>query len=117
MGVLQWLSFITLLSLWVPAQSLPADNAAVRKVAGCGKTLILRGIDVFRKVDNGRSYWYRLPPNYDKNKQYPVVFGFHGSSRLGGFFDGLAFAADNKLSLSKYSHDVRSIFRVCLLID
>ena len=84
----------------------PTDTAATNSAVGCGKTLHLKGVDVNRKVDGDRNYWYRLPSNYDKNKQYPVVLGFHGSSRLGGTFDGLAFAADSKLSLSKYSGDV-----------
>jgi poly(3-hydroxybutyrate) depolymerase len=93
--------------------ALPTDTAAAAsKVSGCGKTLYLEAIDVQRTVKNGRTYWYHLPSGYDKNKQYPVVFGFHGSSRLGGSLDGLAFAADSKLSLSKYSGDVRHILSI-----
>ena len=100
-----WASVAAILSFASFSSALPAD-AVAGKVKGCGKTLHLRGVEVNRKVANGRNYWYRLPIDYDKNNQYPVVMGFHGSSKLGGTFDGLAFAADSKLSLIKYSKDV-----------
>ena len=105
-----WPAVVTFLSLLSLTSALPADLTVSNKVAGCGKNLYMRGVDVNRKVAHDRNYWYRLPINYDKHRQYPVVLGFHGSSKLGGWFDGLAFAADSKLSLSKYSKDVRVAF-------
>lgn len=53
----------------------PTDTVAATGVAGCGKTLYLKGVEVNRIVDGGRNYWYRLPIDYNKNKQYPVVLG------------------------------------------
>jgi poly(3-hydroxybutyrate) depolymerase len=108
MGLLNTCIAASLSFLSVFVSALPTDTStAAAKVPGCGKTLFLDDIEVQRTVKNDRTYWYHLPSSYDKNKQYPVVFGFHGSSKIGNSLDGLAFAADSKLSLSKYSGDVR----------
>jgi hypothetical protein len=111
MGLLSCVLAASLVLLPTLSLALPTDTATATKVAGCGKTLFLKDIEVKRTVKNDRTYWYHLPSSYDKNKQYPVVFGFHGSSKLGNSLDGLAFAADSKLSLNKYSGDVRHMFR------
>jgi predicted peptidase len=77
-----------------------------RAVSGCGKTQILPGVTRYRfglkTSGKSRSYGYHLPSNYDKNKKYPVVVGFHGSSSIGTFFE-----LDTKMSDARYSGDVR----------
>jgi len=54
-------------------------------------------------VANDRSYWYRLPSNYTSDKQYPIVLGFHGSSKIGAGLDGLGFEVDSRLN--QFAHD------------
>jgi poly(3-hydroxybutyrate) depolymerase len=72
--------------------------------SGCGKTQFLPGITQYRfglkSSGKDRSYSYHLPSNYDKNKKYPVVVGFHGSSSVGVFFE-----LDTKMSEARYSGD------------
>jgi len=71
---------------------------------GCGSFQLLKGITLPRFIKSGtrsRSYFVHTPANYDTNKAYPVVVGFHGSSSIGLFFE-----ADAKLSDAKYSGDV-----------
>jgi hypothetical protein len=75
-----------------------------RASPGCGSFHLLKGITLPRFIKSGtrsRSYFVHTPANYDTNKAYPVVVGFHGSSSIGLFFE-----ADSKLSDSKYSGDV-----------
>jgi poly(3-hydroxybutyrate) depolymerase len=76
-----------------------------RAVSGCGKAQFLPGLTKYRfglkTSGRDRSYSYHLPNTYDKNKRYPVVVGFHGSSSIGAFFE-----MDTKLSEARYSGDV-----------
>jgi poly(3-hydroxybutyrate) depolymerase len=75
-----------------------------RANSGCGKTQLLPGITQYRfgleSSGKDRSYSYHVPSNYDKNKQYPVVIGFHGSSSIGLFFE-----LDTKMSETRFSGD------------
>lgn len=96
-----WLAFSTSTAYALPASSSASDT----QVPGCGKTLLLQDIEVLKSVANSRDYWYHLPAGYDKTKQYPVVLAFHGSSKIGSSLDGLAFAADSRLSSSEFSPD------------
>jgi poly(3-hydroxybutyrate) depolymerase len=77
-----------------------------RAASGCGKTQFLPGVTQYRfglkTSGKSRSYGYHIPSNYDKNKKYPVVVGFHGSSSIGTFFE-----LDTKMSDARYSGDVR----------
>jgi poly(3-hydroxybutyrate) depolymerase len=85
----------------LPIIALP-QAPAVAGTPGCGKSQLFRGITQYRfnLVSSGksRSYSYHLPSNYDKNKRYPVVLGFHGSSSTGLFFE-----ADTKMSQERFS--------------
>ncbi|KAF2269716.1 carbohydrate esterase family 1 protein [Lojkania enalia] len=73
-----------------------------RASSGCGKTQFFPGITQYRfglkSSGKDRSYSYHLPSTYDKNEQYPLVLGFHGSSTT-----GVLFELDTKLSESRFS--------------
>ncbi|KAF2713837.1 carbohydrate esterase family 1 protein [Pleomassaria siparia CBS 279.74] len=75
-----------------------------RAASGCGKMQFLTGVTQYRfgLKSSGieRSYSYHLPSDYEKNKQYPVVLGFHGSSSVGLFFE-----LDTRMSEARYSGD------------
>lgn len=83
-------------------------NLASRADSGCGKTQVLPGVTQYKfdlkSSGKDRSYGYHLPSNYDKNKKYPVVVGFHGSSSIGLFFE-----LDTKMSEERYSGDVSNL--------
>lgn len=71
--------------------------------SGCGKTHILNAITkprIIKSTGETRSYGVHLPGNYDKDHQYPVIVGFHGSSSIGFFFE-----ADTGLDNAKYTGD------------
>lgn len=89
------LSFLGIVS------GLPQIHIA-RADSGCGKTQLFRGVTQYRfgvkSSGKDRSYSYHLPSDYDKNKRYPVVLGFHGSSSTGLFFE-----LDSKMSESRFS--------------
>lgn len=76
-----------------------------RASSGCGKPAFLPGITQYRfflkSSGKDRSYAFHLPASYDRNKAYPVVVGFHGSSSIGTFFE-----LDTKMSEGRYSGDV-----------
>ncbi|KAF2741875.1 carbohydrate esterase family 1 protein [Sporormia fimetaria CBS 119925] len=78
--------------------------AAAPLANGCGKKPFLPGITQYRfklkSSGKSRSYSYHLPSNYDPNKQYPVVLGFHGSSSTGLFFE-----LDSKMSEERFSKE------------
>ena len=80
----------------------PPAHVTSRAASGCGKTQFLPGVTQYRfgleSSGKQRSYSYHLPSNYDKNKKYPVVLGFHGSSSVGLFFE-----LDTKMSEQRYS--------------
>jgi poly(3-hydroxybutyrate) depolymerase len=72
-----------------------------RASEGCGKRQFFNGVTQYRGIKSGgidRSYSFHLPSDYDANKPYPLVIGFHGSSSIGLFLE-----LDTKLSNSKYS--------------
>ncbi|ORY17494.1 carbohydrate esterase family 1 protein [Clohesyomyces aquaticus] len=73
-----------------------------RATSGCGKSQFLPGVTQYRfglkSAGKDRSYSYHLPSNYGKNKPYPVVIAFHGSSSIGLFLE-----ADTRLSEAKFS--------------
>ncbi|MEU1784807.1 hydrolase [Streptomyces sparsogenes] len=59
------------------AMSPTAGNAAVAS-AGCGKDPTLTsGTHTIQSNGKSRSYILKVPDNYDKNRAYRVVFGFH----------------------------------------
>lgn len=99
-------------SLTQLAVSLPLEHAqklVSHASSGCGKIQWPTDFTHYRfgLQSNGkdRSYSYHIPANYDKNKPYPVVVGFHGSSSVGLFLE-----LDTKLSQSRYSADVGNPF-------
>jgi hypothetical protein len=96
------------------AFSLPQSNhdgagreieVTPRASSGCGKSQFLPGVTQYRfnlkSSGKDRSYSFHLPSGYDKDKKYPVVVGFHGSSSIGAFFE-----LDTKMSGGDYSSDV-----------
>lgn len=90
------------------ATSLPQvtlHKPVPRASSGCGKTQWPTDFTHYRfglkSSGKDRSYSYHIPANYDANKPYPVVVGFHGSSSIGLFFE-----LDTKLSQARYSADV-----------
>lgn len=90
--------------LWAlqAASALAADYTG-GDTTGCGKAHWFNGITQYRSLTStgtSRSYGIHLPSDYDKDRQYPAVVGFHGSSSVGFFF-----AADTRLSGSEYSAD------------
>lgn len=52
---------------------LAACPAVIAQTTGCGKTPPASGI----KNINGRQYTLQVPANYDVNKKYKLIFGFH----------------------------------------
>ncbi|CAG9974664.1 unnamed protein product [Clonostachys byssicola] len=71
--------------------------------SGCGKTYLFQGVTQTRIITSSgkyRAYGVHLPSGYDKNKKYPTILGFHGSSSIGLFFE-----LDTRLSSSKYPAD------------
>lgn len=72
--------------------------------SGCGKTHILNVFPKTQTIKSGggesRSYLVHLPGSYDKNHQYPVIVGFHGSSSIGLFLE-----LDTGLDKAKYTGD------------
>lgn len=71
--------------------------------SGCGKTHILNELTKPRVIKSSgevRTYGVHLPADYSKDKQYPVIVGFHGSSSIGLFFE-----ADTGLDKAKYTGD------------
>lgn len=78
--------------------------ATSRAASGCGKTQFLPGVTQYRfglkSSGKDRSYSYHVPSDYDKNRKYQVVVGFHGSSSVGLFFE-----LDTKMSETRYSGD------------
>jgi poly(3-hydroxybutyrate) depolymerase len=104
------ISTLLLSSLQLLVACLPQSQAHLRNhitsraASGCGKSQFLPGVTQYRfglkSSGKDRSYSYHLPSNYDKNKKYPVVVGFHGSSSVGVFFE-----LDTKMSEARYSGD------------
>jgi poly(3-hydroxybutyrate) depolymerase len=94
--------FLAALLLASTAASLPQTH--ISAASGCGKTQLLPGVTQYRfgltSSGKSRSYSYHLPSSYDKNKKYPVVLGFHGSSSIGLFFE-----MDTKMSEARFSSE------------
>ncbi|MEU7722111.1 alpha/beta hydrolase family esterase [Streptomyces tibetensis] len=66
----------------------PAGAAAPAATAGCGKAPGLNsGTHTLQINGKSRSYILRVPDNYDRNRSYRMVFGFHW---LGGTADDVA---------------------------
>lgn len=91
---------------------LPLISALPQTVipqTGCGNSQFLPGVTQYRfdlkSSGKSRSYSYHLPSNYDPNKKYPVVLGFHGSSSTGLFFE-----LDTKMSQERFSKDKIMIY-------
>lgn len=62
-----------------PASAAAAANAvALAASAGCGKAPTLTsGTRSIQTSGKNRSYILRIPDNYDSNRQYRLIFGFH----------------------------------------
>jgi len=81
--------------------SLDHDNDIRR--SGCGRTQWFPGTTRYfrlRSSSRMRDFSVHIPLSYDKNRQYPTVLGFHGSSSIGFFFE-----ADTKMSEPRFSND------------
>ena len=71
--------------------------------SGCGKTHLFNGITKWRDLESGgvgRKYGVHVPADYDKDHQYPTIFGFHGSGSIGFFFE-----ADTRLDEAQFTGD------------
>ena len=85
-----------------------------RASSGCGKSKWPTDFTHYRfglkSSGKERSYSYHVPAGYDKNRAYPVVVGFHGSSSVGMFFE-----LDTKMSGAPYGVDVSGgrVFLFC----
>jgi poly(3-hydroxybutyrate) depolymerase len=96
--------------MWIAAALLflpfctALPHVSTRSTPGCGKTHLFPGVTQYRfnlvSSDKSRSYSYHLPANYDPNKEYPAVLGFHGSSSTGLFFE-----LDTKMSEKRFSEE------------
>ena len=60
-----------------PAGSATASTAL--KSAGCGVDPRPQGAATIQVDGLARTYEFSLPTGYDKNRPYPLVFGFHGA--------------------------------------
>lgn len=104
MTALLWFGCLLELSLATPHHV----GLIARASSGCGKKPFLPGVTQYRGLKSSnkdRSYSYHLPSNYDANKPYAVVLGFHGSSSIGLFFE-----LDTKMSQDRYSSDKIMIY-------
>lgn len=104
MTALLWFGYFLELSLATPHHV----GLIARASSGCGKKPFLPGVTQYRGLKSSnkdRSYSYHLPSNYDANKPYAVVLGFHGSSSIGLFFE-----LDTKMSQDRYSSDKIMIY-------
>lgn len=64
--------------------SAPADGGAVTsgRSKGCGRETALKTAKLFMDVaGENRHYFLRVPPGYDRNRAYPLVFGMPGHTR------------------------------------
>ncbi len=70
--------------------NITLDTAgAAGRSAGCGKNPTLAGgSHTIQSGGQSRSFMLRLPPNYDKNHPYPLVFAFHWVGGTMGDVDG-----------------------------
>ncbi|EPS44170.1 hypothetical protein H072_1852 [Dactylellina haptotyla CBS 200.50] len=68
--------------------------------AGCGKDVAATSNRQFNitSSNTGRGFLLHLPDGYDTNKQYPVIFGFHGSGSVGIYFE-----VDTKFSAPEWA--------------
>src|SRR4051812_45631261 len=58
--------------------TLAAPAAALATTAGCGKAPTLAsGTRTINSGGQNRTYILRVPANYDRNKPYKLIFGFH----------------------------------------
>lgn len=91
---------------YVAALPHPDTNAPATLPAGCSTRYLFDGVTrhVFnlKSGQKTRSYSYHIPRNYNENRehQYPVVMGFHGSSSIGLFFE-----ADTRMDRDEFSAD------------
>lgn len=72
-------------------------------LSGCGQDHFFNSIpklQIIKSNGKDRSYTVHLPDSYDKNKPYPAILGFHGSSSIGTFFE-----LDTGLDNAKYTGD------------
>ncbi|KAJ7728805.1 carbohydrate esterase family 1 protein [Mycena maculata] len=100
--------FLGTAASWIATVAAASVNlhrkaTAATGTAGCGMTHWFNGITQYYGLESGgvdRSYSIHVPSDYNETKPYPLVFGFHGSSSIGLFFE-----ADTGLSESKYSAD------------
>ncbi|KAM3547576.1 hypothetical protein MY1884_009518, partial [Beauveria asiatica] len=75
---------------------------------GCGKTHLFSGLAQLRTLESSgqdRRYLAHVPADYDAQRRYPVVVGFHGSSSVGFFL-----AADTGLDLPRYTGDKMTVY-------
>ncbi|WP_062433542.1 cellulose binding domain-containing protein [Herbidospora daliensis] len=55
-----------------------ASSALLASTAGCGKApTLVNGTNTIQSGGKTRSYIVRIPDNYDRNRAYRIVFGFH----------------------------------------
>jgi poly(3-hydroxybutyrate) depolymerase len=68
--------------------SAAADAVALAASAGCGKAPTLTsGTRSIQTSGKTRSYILRIPDNYDSNRQYRLIFGFHWNGGTAGDVD------------------------------
>ncbi|KAF2435432.1 carbohydrate esterase family 1 protein [Tothia fuscella] len=93
------ITFVSFYNVFITASPIASERA----VSGCGTPHPIGsiGLTTYHGLESGgksRSYSIHLPSGYDRNREYPVVVGFHGSDSIGLFLE-----LDTGLSLSKYS--------------
>jgi len=70
------------------ARTSPTDMVAAAATAGCGKAPTLAsGTHTIQSNGKNRSFILSVPTNYDSNRQYRLIFGFHW---LGGTMEQVA---------------------------
>ncbi|KAF2761463.1 hypothetical protein EJ05DRAFT_264925 [Pseudovirgaria hyperparasitica] len=99
---MKWQGWITSCLLYSATNAFPQQEALIRSASkGCGQSHFYLGVTQYRGLQSGsrdRKYSIHLPIDYDANRAYPVVMGFHGSSSIGFFFE-----ADSKMSEARFS--------------
>lgn len=56
-----------------------AGSSSTPAQSGCGLDPIPSGSGTIQVGGMARTYQFSVPPGYDKNRKYPIVFGFHGA--------------------------------------
>lgn len=100
MSTLKFVFFASAILSTALASPAKRSVVAAKKSGGCGiqYTDQEQPVQYLNSGGQNRSYYIHLPPDYDGNRAYSTVVGFHGSDSI-----GLYLAYDTKLNDTRFS--------------